>query len=211
MIFISICIHSLCWKKGKNHPDIIALTKKFNSSPRQHSPRTHTNTIISSKTNSQISFKQKDRKVSFSMNPASSDNINISKVDAFYHSLSQANCDPVVSSTSTSDDMIGLQSNAMIFDVESKHEDLSSKFKNNYPLNEPMLADSEYLSSSLLHLNHPPQHPDPFTVISYLDIVKEIWEPIDNSPKNIEWCLFYTRELEKQGIQSFIMIQIFFI
>ena len=52
------------------------------------------------------------------------------------------------------------------------------------------------------------QHPEAGTKITYADIVKGRWQPIDqssnlyksdNPPANVEWCKKYTRDLEKLG------------
>ena len=42
-------------------------------------------------------------------------------------------------------------------------------------------------------------HPQPFTGINYSDIRDEIWIPVDKSPDVKEWCIHYTKSLERKG------------
>ena len=43
------------------------------------------------------------------------------------------------------------------------------------------------------------QHPDPFTVITHKDIVEDVWRPVQEDEYLLEWCKYYTKELEKKG------------
>jgi nicotinamidase-related amidase len=42
-------------------------------------------------------------------------------------------------------------------------------------------------------------HPDPFTVITYKEIMEEIWAPVQKDQFLVDWVKYYTRELEKKG------------
>ena len=42
-------------------------------------------------------------------------------------------------------------------------------------------------------------HPAPFTVVNYSDVRDEVWIPVDKSPEVRQWCLYYTKSLERKG------------
>ena len=64
-----------------------------------------------------------------------------------------------------------------------------------------VILESRYeynISHSLFWLGKNGLPPKPFTTISYLDIMKKVWLPRDNSIEVVNWCLAYTKALEQR-------------
>jgi nicotinamidase-related amidase len=62
--------------------------------------------------------------------------------------------------------------------------------------------DSHYpthIAHAIFWVNDKGEHPEPFTVIRYVDVRKGVWVPKENSTEVMDWCKKYIKALERKG------------
>ena len=62
--------------------------------------------------------------------------------------------------------------------------------------------DSHYpthIAHAIFWVNDKGEHPEPFTVIRYVDVLSRVWIPKENTPQVMDWCMKYTKALERKG------------
>ena len=173
--------HSIFWKKGPNHPHIKINQKSFNDV--LYTPK----------------FDKKNTK------PPNSRAVKLAPIDTML----------------SSDDKLSNGKRPTSKSAERKTSRQLLEAQNGYGDNEASFANGK---SSILKraeskrqffgvhprdletkdenaYSHEPEivyHPDPFTVITYLDVLNEVWVPVSFQMR--DWCLHYTKELEKQSM-----------
>jgi nicotinamidase-related amidase len=75
--------------------------------------------------------------------------------------------------------------------------------KNKHNIHEIFVSLKSHHPSHIAHaafwVDKKGNKPAHFTTITYKDIVNEVWLPRDDSPETVEWCLTYTKALERKG------------
>ena len=75
--------------------------------------------------------------------------------------------------------------------------------KNKHNIHEIFVSLDSHHPSHIAHaafwIDKKGNKPALFTTITYKDIVNEVWLPRDDSPETVEWCLTYTKALERKG------------
>ena len=62
--------------------------------------------------------------------------------------------------------------------------------------------DSHYpthIAHAIFWVNEKGEHPEPFTVIRYVDVKTGVWVPKENTSEVMEWCKKYIKALERKG------------
>ena len=75
--------------------------------------------------------------------------------------------------------------------------------KNKHNIHEIFVSLDSHHPSHIAHaafwVDKKGNKPALFTTITYKDIVNEVWLPRDDNPETVEWCLTYTKALERKG------------
>ena len=75
--------------------------------------------------------------------------------------------------------------------------------KNKHFIHEIFVSmDSHYpchIAHAVFWVNSDGKHPDPFTVIRYVDIKNGVWRPQEDTAEMMDWCLEYVKALERKG------------
>ena len=81
--------------------------------------------------------------------------------------------------------------------------------KNKHFIHEIFVSlDSHYLTHiahAIFWVNDKGEHPEPYTIIRFVDLKKGSWKPKENSPEVMDWCKKYIKALERKGRMKLII------